>query len=248
MAWGLPDGTMDYEELQIDISSFHSCSFSSVEDAVDKDLESRYFRLCLTILTEQLNETIEIMYKWRNLDWMHRAYEGIKKGEWDLHTVATAKKYEYFDMKSLYNEYIQDWTKFDSVINIWFTEHLKVYLDSLNLNPVDCIEVCKDIVNEDRRLGIDERDIAELFLPQYEDIRTKKSPHGQNKNTEREPTVRLSSSTEAVSASGSRESGYPASFLRRSERWREESRRSVDNVDDVDGECGDDGLNYTENV
>jgi len=188
------------------------------------------------------------MYKWREFDWMHRAYEGIEKGEWTLKTVAKVKNFSYYEFKSLYNEYIQDWTHADSVIDIWFTDHIKVYLDSLGVSPVDCIEVCKDIVNENRRLGIDERDIAELFLPQYEDVRPVKSAHGQNKNTERKPTVRFSPATETVSAVRSRETGYSASFLRRSERWREESRRASDNVDDVDGERGDDGTDYTAHV
>ena len=202
----------------------------------------------MTVITEQLNETIEILYKWRDFDWMHRAYEGIQKKEWTLNTVAKVKEFSYFEFKSLYNEYIQDWTHADSAIDIWYTDHMKVYLDSLGLEPIDCIEVCKDIVNEDRRLGIDERDIAELFLPQYEDVRTVKSAHGQNQNTERKLAVRFSAPTETVPTSGSSEGGDSPSILRRSEGRREESWGTPDNVDDVDGERWDDGSDYTPHV
>ena len=248
MAWGLPNNSLEASDLRLDISAWHHMSFSSVEDAEDAELESRYFRLCLSILIAQLNETIEVLYKWRDLDWMHRMHEGLLNEEWTLHTVAEIKGFSYMEMRDLYNEYKTDWILGDSTIDIWFTPQMKIYLESLNIDPIDCIEVCKNIVNEDRRLGIEERDIAELFLPQYEDIRNVKSAHGQNKNTDRKPTVRLQASTEAVSTSRSSESGYEASFLRRREGRREESRRQTDHADDADGESRDNGADNSEDI
>ena len=201
MAWGLPNNSLNATDLQLDISTWNHMSFSSVEDAEDAELESRYFRLCLTLLIGQLNETIEVLYKWRDFDWMHRVHDGIVKEEWTLHTIAEVKDLSFMDMRDLYNDYKTDWILTDSVIDVWFTPQMKIYLDSLNVDPVDCIEVCKNIVDEDRRLGIEEHDIAELFMPQYEDIRNVKSAHGQNKNTDRKPKVRFQASAEAVSAS-----------------------------------------------
>ena len=58
MAWGLPNNSLNATDLQLDISTWNHMSFSSVEDAEDAELESRYFRLCLTRLIGQLNETI----------------------------------------------------------------------------------------------------------------------------------------------------------------------------------------------
>jgi len=248
MAWGLPNNSLNESALQLDISTWNHMSFSSVEDAEEAELESRYVRLCVTLLVGQLNETIEMLYKWRDLDWMHRVHEGILKNEWTLHTIAEIKDFSYLEMRDLYNDYKTDWVLSDSTIDVWFTPQMKIYLESLNVDPIDCIEVCKNIVNEDRRLGIEERDIAELLMPQYEDIRNVKSAHGQNKNTNRKPAVRFQASTEAVPTSRGGESGYAASFLRRSERWREESRRQIDNADDAAGTSGDNGADNSENI
>ena len=227
--------------VDIDISSVPISSLAPEETAEEIELESRYFRLCLAIVVGQLNDTIEILYKWRDFDWMHRVHEGILKKEWSLRTIANAKELSYMDMRDLYNDYKTDWVNGDSVLEIWFTPIMKIYLESLGVEPIDCIEVCKDIVNENRRLGVDERDIGELFLPQYEDIRNVKSAHGQNKNTNRKPAVRLQTATEAVPTTRIREGGYAASFLRGSERGREKSRRQTDHVDNADGEPRDNG-------
>ena len=201
MAWGLPNGSLSEDELRLDISSYNVQSFWNVEDALDNEIEKRYFRLCLTVVVEQINETTAVLYKWRDFDWMHRVHEGIVKEEWTLHTIAEVKDLSFMDMRDLYNDYKTDWILTDSVIDVWFTPQMKIYLDSLNVDPVDCIEVCKNIVDEDRRLGIEEHDIAELFMPQYEDIRNVKSAHGQNRNTDRKPKVRFQASAETISAS-----------------------------------------------
>ena len=222
MAWGLPNGSLSEDELRLDISSYNVQSFWNVEDALDNEIEKRYFRLCLTVVVEQINETTAVLYKWRDLDWMHLAH----------------------DIRDLVQEYEKDWVNNDSVIDIWFTSNMKIYLDSLGLDPVDCIEVCKNIVNEDRELGITERDISQLLLPKYDDIRKVQSAHGKNKSPKRKPGVRFQApTTETVSAARVSTQRNPTSFLRRSERWREESRKQTNHADDADGERGNNRLN-----
>ena len=191
MAWGLPNGSLSEDELRLDISSYNVQSFWNVEDALDNEIEKRYFRLCLTVVVEQINETTAVLYKWRDLDWMHLAHENITKGKQSLMDIAAAQELHYYDIRDLVKEYEKDWINNDSVIDIWFTSNMKIYLDSLGLDPVDCIEVCKDIVNEDRELGITERDISQLLLPKYDDIRKVQSAHGKNKSPKRKPGVRF---------------------------------------------------------
>tara|TARA_R110002074_G_scaffold381898_4_gene561266 strand:- start:152 stop:886 length:735 start_codon:yes stop_codon:yes gene_type:complete len=243
MAWGLPNGSLPEDELRLDISSYNVQSFWNVEDALDNEIEKRYFRLCLTVVVEQINETTAVLYKWRDLDWMHLAHENITKGKQSLMDIAAAQELHYYDIRDLVQEYEKDWVNNDSVIDIWFTSNMKIYLDSLGLDPVDCIEVCKDIVNEDRELGITERDISQLLLPKYDDIRKVQSAHGKNKSPKRKPGVRFQAPTKAVSAVRVSTQRNPTSFLRRSERWREESRKQTNHADDADGERGDNRLN-----
>ena len=248
MAWGLPDGSLPEDRLRLDISSYNVQSFWNVDDALDNELEKRYFRLCLTLVIEQLNETIAVLYKWRDLDWMHLAFENIAKGKQSAIDVAKDQGLHYYDIRDLVKEYEKDWILNDSVIDIWFAPNMKIYLDSLQVDPVDCIEVCKNIVDEDRQLGITERDISQIFLPKYDEIRKVQSPHGKNKNAEREPKLRFQATTETVSAARVSTQRNPTSFLRRSEGWRQEPRQQIDNADDADGERGDDRADNSKDI
>ena len=248
MAWGLPNGSLSEDRLRLDISSYNVQSFWDVEDALDNELEKRYFRLCLTLVIEQLNETIAVLYKWRDLDWMHLAFEDITKSKRTAMDVAKEQGLHYYDIRDLVKEYEKDWVLNESVIDVWFGSNMKIYLDSLELDPVDCIEVCKNIVDEERQLGITERDISQIFLPKYDEIRKVQSPYGQNKNTKREPKVRFQVTTETVSAARVSTQRNPTSFLRRREGWRQKPRQQTDNADDANGERRDDWADNSEDI
>ena len=248
MAWGLPNGSLSEDRLRLDISSYNVQSFWDVEDALDNELEKRYFRLCLTLVIEQLNETIAVLYKWRDLDWMHLAFEDITKSKRTAMDVAKEQGLHYYDIRDVVKEYEKDWILNESVIDVWFGSNMKIYLDSLELDPVDCIEVCKNIVDEERQLGITERDISQIFLPKYDEIRKVQSPYGQNKNTKREPKVRFQVTTETVSAARVSTQRNPTSFLRRREGWRQKPRQQTDNADDANGERRDDWADNSEDI
>ena len=248
MAWGLPNGSLSEDRLRLDISSYNVQSFWDVDDALDNELEKRYFRLCLTLVIEQLNETIAVLYKWRDLDWMHLAFEDITKSKRTAMDVAKEQGLHYYDIRDLVKEYEKDWVLNESVIDVWFGSNMKIYLDSLELDPVDCIEVCKNIVDEERQLGITERDISQIFLPKYDEIRKVQSPYGQNKNTKREPKVRFQVTTETVSAARVSTQRNPTSFLRRREGWRQKPRQQTDNADDANGERRDDWADNSEDI
>ena len=104
MAWGLPNGSLPEDELRLDISSYNVQSFWNVEDALDNDIEKRYFRLCVTVVVEQINETTAVLYKWRDLEWRHLEHENITKGKQSLMDIEAAQEVNYYEIRDPVNQ------------------------------------------------------------------------------------------------------------------------------------------------
>ena len=81
------------------------------------------------------------------------------------------------EVRDLYYDYAKDW-KYDPIA--WLmSEDARPYLDMLDIEPEQAIEVAKSIANDERSIGISEPDIELLVLPQYDESARKKQAMGR---------------------------------------------------------------------
>lgn len=155
----------------------HFSSINSTVDAARTWEFKSYRRLAFVVFMQALNDIIKLQYKWKDHEWLHGAYKKIKSKELSFKDLAKSQDMPILKVRDLYYDYAKDW-KYDPIA--WLmSEDARPYLDMLDIEPEQAIEVAKSIANEERSVGISEPDIELLVLPQYDESVRKKQAMGR---------------------------------------------------------------------
>jgi len=136
-----------------------------------------YKRLAFVVFMQGLNNIIELLYKWKDHDWLHEAYKQIKSKEISFQDASRTHNIELLDLRNLYYDYEKDW-KNDPIEWMMSLEALP-YLDMLDIDPELAIELAKTVASGERSIGISEPDIELLVLPQYDNTARKQQAMGR---------------------------------------------------------------------
>ena len=129
------------------------------------------------VFMQALNDIIKLQYKWKDHEWLHGAYKKVESKELSFKDLAKSQDMPILKVRDLYYDYAKDW-KYDPIA--WLmSEDARPYLDMLDIEPEQAIEVAKSIANEERSVGISEPDIELLVLPQYDESVRKKQAMGR---------------------------------------------------------------------
>ncbi len=230
----------------MDVTDYHPKSFTGMDQAVEKAVHDRYERFAMLMVVSTCNEAMELLLKWRRDN--KRFYdieERLVAGE-NLAPVLVDEDIDIKDYRS--------W-KLDYEINFgpgcvlkWFGEGGKPFLDILNLTEEMCLNLITDIIDGERKLGIDEEDIKYLVnpeqIPEYQHgmsitsklrrpLNPRKGPFRGHNGIEG-PRVQCAASREAVRIIKRGKARNKVSVLRWRERWREKLREQSDNARDAD--------------
>lgn len=163
------------EELHKDISNHRFEGFTEIVPVKERDLDRNYTFLAISVVLGAINDAISVLSKWRGEEywWVEEAYPKWKKG---ASKVKLGKKYGQHP-KDLHTTLIHYEAELRGDRNYvdWFgKDEARVYLELLNVTEHDCLMVIDDVVSGERKVGISEPDIQEMFLPEFEEIRRKK--------------------------------------------------------------------------
>ena len=164
----------DPDAVSVDL---HFSSINSTVDAAKTWEFKSYRRLAFVVFMQALNDIIKLQYKWKDHEWLHGAYKKVESKELSFNDLAKSQDMPILKVRDLYYDYAKDW-KYDPIA--WLmSEDARPYLDMLDIEPEQAIEVAKSIANEERSVGISEPDIELLVLPQYDERVRKKHAMGR---------------------------------------------------------------------
>ena len=164
----------DPDAVSVDL---HFSSINSTVDAAKTWEFKSYRRLAFVVFMQALNDIIKLQYKWKDHEWLHGAYKKVESKELSFNDLAKSQDMPILKVRDLYYDYAKDW-KYDPIA--WLmSEDARPYLDMLDIEPEQAIEVAKSIANDERSIGISEPDIELLVLPQYDESARKKQAMGR---------------------------------------------------------------------
>ena len=164
----------DPDAVSVDL---HFSSINSTVDAAKTWEFKSYRRLAFVVFMQALNDIIKLQYKWKDHEWLHGAYKKVESKELSFNDLAKSQDMPILKVRDLYYDYAKDW-KYDPIA--WLmSEDARPYLDMLDIEPEQAIEVAKSIANEERSVGISEPDLELLVLPQYDESVRKKQAMGR---------------------------------------------------------------------
>ena len=154
----------------IDLGALHPESTSPIQA---KSLgHRRAIALSLTVVIGAINEAIKHYKKWYEKDWVFRAhYRWTRGSSWYLLSRILRKPIEEISYEV--RQYDAEVRDYDPMT--WFSEYGLRWCENCGIDPLDCIDIVKDVVEGRRQFGITEVDVEELYLPGFEDQREVRS-------------------------------------------------------------------------
>ena len=87
----------------------HPGTLNKTIDAEHEWNFNAYKRLAFVVFMQGLNNIIELLYKWKDHDWLHETYKQIKSKEISFQDASKTHNIELLDLRNLYYDYEKDW-------------------------------------------------------------------------------------------------------------------------------------------